>query len=366
MLAGYRVGGEYEAAAKAAQADWQAEVERVCAAGLPAEALEGRSPGLPAEAPEGRRRVTQAQIIGVLQDALGPTDVIVCAAGSLPGDLHKLWRARDPKGYHLEYGYSCMGYEIAGGLGVKMAAPERDVYVLVGDGSYLMMAQEIVTAVQERLAMTIVLLDNRGFASIGGLSEAVGSGGFGTQYRYRNPATGDLDGDALPVDLAANAESLGARVWRAGTLESRPRTRSPRHAQSNGHPSSSFPSSARLASPATTRGGTSRSPRCRAAAMCRRRERRTRSRARGSATFCDPGRKCPLFMGRARIRNDGDHSSCGAGARRNGGGRLRRHRVGRLGVSPDRTASARGGNGTARSRPCRGIRSGRVVARGRD
>ena len=220
MLAGYRVGSEYEAAVKAAQADWLAEVERVCAAGLPAEAPEGRSPGLPAEAPEGRRRVTQAQIIGVLQNALDPTDVIVCAAGSLPGDLHKLWRARDPKGYHLEYGYSCMGYEIAGGLGVKMAAPERRVCVLIGDGSYLMMAQEIVTAVQERLAMTIVLLDNRGFASIGGLSEAVGSGGFGTKYRYRNPATGDLDGDALPVDLAANAESLGARVWRAGTLES--------------------------------------------------------------------------------------------------------------------------------------------------
>jgi 3D-(3,5/4)-trihydroxycyclohexane-1,2-dione acylhydrolase (decyclizing) len=220
MLAGYRVGGEYEAAVSLAQADWQAEVGRVCAAGLPTGAPEGRSPGLSAEAPEGRRRMTQAQIIGVLQDALGPTDVIVCAAGSLPGDLHKLWRARDPKGYHLEYGYSCMGYEIAGGLGVKMAAPERRVCVLVGDGSYLMMAQEIVTAVQERLAVTIVLLDNRGFASIGGLSEAVGSGGFGTQYRYRNAATGDLDGDPLPVDLAANAESLGARVWRAETLES--------------------------------------------------------------------------------------------------------------------------------------------------
>jgi 3D-(3,5/4)-trihydroxycyclohexane-1,2-dione acylhydrolase (decyclizing) len=164
--------------------------------------------------------VTQAQVIGVLQDALEPTDVIVSAAGSLPGDLHKLWRARDPKSYHLEYGYSCMGYEIAGGLGVKMAAPDRGVYVLVGDGSYLMMAQEIVTAVQERLAITIVLLDNRGFASIGGLSEAVGSGGFGTRYRYRNAATNELDGDALPVDLAANAASLGARVWRAETLAS--------------------------------------------------------------------------------------------------------------------------------------------------
>jgi 3D-(3,5/4)-trihydroxycyclohexane-1,2-dione acylhydrolase (decyclizing) len=193
---------------KASHADWRAEVDRVCAAGLPA------------EAPEGRSQLTQAQVIGVLQDVLEPTDVIVSAAGSLPGDLHKLWRSRDPKSYHLEYGYSCMGYEIAGGLGVKMAAPDRRVYVLVGDGSYLMMAQEIVTAVQERLAITIVLLDNRGFASIGGLSEAVGSGGFGTRYRYRNAATNELDGDALPVDLAANAASLGARVWRAETLAS--------------------------------------------------------------------------------------------------------------------------------------------------
>jgi 3D-(3,5/4)-trihydroxycyclohexane-1,2-dione acylhydrolase (decyclizing) len=208
LVAGHRVSAEYADTVAASCTDWRLEVDRICAAGPPAEGAEGR------------RRVTQAQIIGVLQDALGPADVIVCAAGSLPGDLHKLWRARDPKGYHLEYGYSCMGYEIAGGLGVKMAAPERRVCVLVGDGSYLMMAQEIVTAVQERLAMTIVLLDNRGFASIGGLSEAVGSGGFGTQYRYRNAATGDLDGDALPVDLAANAESLGARVWRAETLES--------------------------------------------------------------------------------------------------------------------------------------------------
>jgi 3D-(3,5/4)-trihydroxycyclohexane-1,2-dione acylhydrolase (decyclizing) len=132
--------------------------------------------------------------------------------------LHKLWRARDPKGYHLEYGYSCMGYEIAGGLGVKMAAPERRVYVLIGDGSYLMMAQEIVTAVQERIAITIVLLDNAGFASIGGLSESLGSGGFGTRYRERNPTTGALDGDLLPIDLAANAESLGAKVWRAATI----------------------------------------------------------------------------------------------------------------------------------------------------
>ena len=107
--------------------------------------------------------------------SLGPRDVVVCAAGSLPGDLHKLWRTRDPKGYHMEYGYSCMGYEIAGGLGVKMAAPDREVYVMVGDGSYLMMAQEIVTSLQEGYKLNIVLLDNHGFSSIGGLSRACGN-----------------------------------------------------------------------------------------------------------------------------------------------------------------------------------------------
>ena len=210
LVAGWRVSSEYTATIAAAQSDWRAEVDRIC------DSRQSLAPSSPSSA-DGA--VKQAHVIGVLQEMLEPTDVIVCAAGSLPGDLHKLWRARDPKGYHMEYGYSCMGYEIAGGLGVKMAAPDRRVYVLVGDGSYLMMAQEIVTAVQERLTITIVLLDNAGFASIGGLSESLGSGGFGTRYRQRNPATGELDGAALPIDLAANAESLGATVWRASTVE---------------------------------------------------------------------------------------------------------------------------------------------------
>jgi 3D-(3,5/4)-trihydroxycyclohexane-1,2-dione acylhydrolase (decyclizing) len=143
--------------------------------------------------------------------------VVVCAAGSLPGDLHKLWRTRDPNGYHLEYGYSCMGYEIAGGLGVRMAAPDRDVYVMVGDGSYLMMAQEIVTAVQEGQKLIIVLLDNHGFSSIGGLSRACGNSGMGTEYRYRK--NGTLEGDRIPVDFVANAESLGAHSVRARSRE---------------------------------------------------------------------------------------------------------------------------------------------------
>jgi len=160
----------------------------------------------------------QSEVIGVVNEVSGPRDVVVCAAGSMPGDLHKLWRTRDPKGYHVEYGYSCMGYEIAGGLGAKMACPDRDVYVLVGDGSYLMMAQELVTAVQERIPLVVVLVQNHGFASIGQLSDSVGSQRFGTQYRYRNPATGRLDGDVLPVDLAANAASLGVQVSRARSV----------------------------------------------------------------------------------------------------------------------------------------------------
>jgi len=161
---------------------------------------------------------SQTEILGALNEFMGERDVVVQAAGSMPGDLQLLWRARDPKQYHVEYGYSCMGYEIAGGLGAKLADPSREVFVLVGDGSYLMMAQEIVTSVAERIKLTIVLVDNRGFASIGSLSESLGSQRFGTSYRYRNPETGLLDGDVLPVDLAANAASLGADVLRARTV----------------------------------------------------------------------------------------------------------------------------------------------------
>jgi 3D-(3,5/4)-trihydroxycyclohexane-1,2-dione acylhydrolase (decyclizing) len=160
----------------------------------------------------------QSEVLGAVNDVSGPRDVVLCAAGSMPGDLHKLWRTRDAKGYHVEYGYSCMGYEIAGGLGAKMAAPDRDVFVLVGDGSYLMMSQELVTAVQERIKLIVVLVQNHGFASIGRLSESLGSQRFGTAYRYRGE-DGRLSGDVLPTDLAANAESLGADVLRTHTVD---------------------------------------------------------------------------------------------------------------------------------------------------
>jgi 3D-(3,5/4)-trihydroxycyclohexane-1,2-dione acylhydrolase (decyclizing) len=198
-LEGWTADAEHTDRARALAQEWDATVEAAYTL--------GHEP-LPA----------QSEVIGAVNRTSGPRDVVVCAAGSMPGDLHKLWRTRDAKGYHVEYGFSCMGYEIAGGLGIKLADPEREVLVMVGDGSYLMMAQELVTAVQEGVKLTVVLVQNHGFASIGALSESLGSQRFGTAYRYRNPATGALDGERLPVDLAANAESLGARVIRASTV----------------------------------------------------------------------------------------------------------------------------------------------------
>ncbi|PJF48838.1 MAG: 3D-(3,5/4)-trihydroxycyclohexane-1,2-dione acylhydrolase (decyclizing) [Candidatus Thermofonsia Clade 3 bacterium] len=204
-LAGWRAPADYEARARQLHDEWDREVQRI---------YDIRHSPLP----------SQGEIIGAVNALSDPDGVIVNAAGSMPGDLHKLWRAHHPKHYHLEYGYSTMGYEIAGGLGVKMAAPEREVTVLVGDGSYLMMAQEIVTSVQEGYKLIIVLVDNQGFKSIGGLSRSLGQGGFGTRYVY--PVNGYLPGDELkddveelPVDLAENARSLGAAVFKAHTYD---------------------------------------------------------------------------------------------------------------------------------------------------
>jgi 3D-(3,5/4)-trihydroxycyclohexane-1,2-dione acylhydrolase (decyclizing) len=199
-LGDYATGQAYRDDARRLAAEWDATVERAYSLG-------------------NRPKPAQSEVIGAVNEASGPRDVVVCAAGSMPGDLHKLWRTRDPKGYHVEYGFSCMGYEIAGGLGVKMAAPDRDVYVLVGDGSYLMMSQELVTAVQEGVKLIVVLVQNHGFQSIGALSESVGSQRFGTRYRYRDQASGRLDGGVLPVDLAANAASLGVTVLRADGID---------------------------------------------------------------------------------------------------------------------------------------------------
>ena len=197
-VAGYRVDASHAARISGFRADWEKEVDRIYAV--------RKDPPL-----------SQGEVVGELNAFLEPSAVILNAAGSLPGDLHKLWRTKQPGGYHMEYGYSCMGYEIAGGLGVKMAHPQREVYVMVGDGSYLMMAQEIVTSLQEGYKLNIILLDNHGFSSIGGLSRGSGNEGMGTNYRFRR---GDkYDGEVLPVDFAANAASLGACTMRAKTHE---------------------------------------------------------------------------------------------------------------------------------------------------
>ncbi len=200
-LAGYQTSAEYRARAAELNKAWDEEVSRLYHL-------------------QHGPLISQGEVIGAINEIARPQDVIVNAAGAAPGDLHKLWRTRDPKGYHLEYGYSTMGYEIPGGLGVKLAAPEREVYIVVGDGSFLMMPQEIVTSIQEGVKLNIVLIDNHGFQSIGGLSGSLGSGGFGTHYRYRDPATGQLSGDYLPVNFAEIARGLGAHVIEAKDLPS--------------------------------------------------------------------------------------------------------------------------------------------------
>jgi 3D-(3,5/4)-trihydroxycyclohexane-1,2-dione acylhydrolase (decyclizing) len=202
-LESHQADPSWTARAASEASEWAREVARITA---------------PAAANE---LTKQASVIAAVNDAAGETGVVVCAAGSMPGDLHKLWRARDPegKGYHVEYGFSCMGYEIPGGMGIKLAAPEREVIVMVGDASYLMLPGELATAVAEGVKLTIVLVDNHGYASIGALSRSVGGAGFGTHYRAGVPVDGEPLPPPLPIDLAANAESLGARVFRAHNVD---------------------------------------------------------------------------------------------------------------------------------------------------
>ncbi|MBD8012063.1 3D-(3,5/4)-trihydroxycyclohexane-1,2-dione acylhydrolase (decyclizing) [Microbacterium sp. Re1] len=197
-LAGWRVQADHAETAAREKAEWDGIVDE-------------------AFAPSGLTLPGQPEIIGAVQAAAAPEDVIVQAAGSLPGDLHKLWRVRDPLGYHVEYAFSCMGYEIAGGLGAKRGlladGDDRDVIVMVGDGSYMMLSTELATVVAEGIKIIVILVQNHGFASIGHLSETVGSARFGTKHRMYDSQAGDFQGDAvLPVDLAMNARSYGLDV----------------------------------------------------------------------------------------------------------------------------------------------------------
>jgi 3D-(3,5/4)-trihydroxycyclohexane-1,2-dione acylhydrolase (decyclizing) len=194
-LKGYNTGKTYVQKIKKLNTEWDKIVDKVYSV-------------------EDDKNPVQAEYLGALNNFIDDKDVIVCAAGSAPGDLHKLWKTKSSKGFHLEYGNSCMGYEIPGGLGVKMADNSREVYVICGDASYLMLPADIITTIQEGYKITIILINNEGYASIGGLSDSVGGEGFGTHFKYRNPETGQLNGDFLPVDLAKNAESLGAIVYK--------------------------------------------------------------------------------------------------------------------------------------------------------
>lgn len=197
----WKTSAEYRARAEQLNKEWDAEVSR----------LYGIEHGPP---------ISQGEVIGAINAAAGARDVVLNAAGSAPGDLHKLWRSRDPRSYHMEYGYSTMGYEIPGGIGTKLADPSRQVFVVIGDGSYLMMPQEIVTCIREGIKLNLILINNHGFQSIGGLSQSIGGAGFGTNYKYRDAATGQYTGDNLPIDFAANARSLGANVIEARDLPS--------------------------------------------------------------------------------------------------------------------------------------------------
>ena len=199
-LPGYKVSSDHAAQISQLKQAWEAEVDRLFHLNT-------------------QPKPAQSEVIGAMWEASGPRDVLLSAAGSHPGDLHKLWRTRTPNGYHLEYGYSCMGYEIPGAMGAKLADPSREVYVFLGDGTYLMSPSEIVTALQEHIKLIVVLVDNKGFASIGGLSRSLGMGGFGTSYRERSGASGQLDGELMKVDYAASVRSLGAHAIKAGSIK---------------------------------------------------------------------------------------------------------------------------------------------------
>jgi 3D-(3,5/4)-trihydroxycyclohexane-1,2-dione acylhydrolase (decyclizing) len=185
---------------KALKQEWDSEVDRLYGA-------------------EHEAGFAQTRALGVIQETIDPSSVVVCAAGSLPGDLHRLWRPVEPKTYHMEYGFSCMGYEIAGAFGAALAEPSREVYAIVGDGSYLMLHSEMVTSLQEGRKITILLFDNHGFQCIHNLQRGHGSDGFGNEFRYRSQETGRLSGSYMPIDFAAHARSLGAKAYKASNAE---------------------------------------------------------------------------------------------------------------------------------------------------
>ncbi len=199
LVGDYHTGEDYVAEVAAHRAWWDSEIERLY------DSVAGELP-------------TQASLIGAVVRSGEPTDVVVNAAGSFPGDLLKLWKARESLSYQVEYGYSVMGYEIPGGIGAKLADPSREVFVMCGDATFLMMNSELATAVQEGVKITLILVDNHGFASVGNVSEQVGCEGFGCHYRYRGPDN-KYSGGIFHHDLDKICEGLGANTLKVSTLE---------------------------------------------------------------------------------------------------------------------------------------------------
>ncbi|MDC9604155.1 3D-(3,5/4)-trihydroxycyclohexane-1,2-dione acylhydrolase (decyclizing) [Xenorhabdus griffiniae] len=201
-----------------AKAAWQQELERLFSiqyqAGIKPEIAGHLDDKLEEYSETLQTSLTQTRVLGLLDQYLEPNAIIVGAAGSLPGDLQRVWQPKVPDTYHLEYGYSCMGYEIAASLGAKLACPEQPVYAMVGDGSYLMLHSELQTAIQENIKITVLLFDNAGFGCINNLQMSQGMGSFATENRYRNQQNGRLDGALIPVDFARNAESYGCKSYR--------------------------------------------------------------------------------------------------------------------------------------------------------
>ncbi|TDG00572.1 3D-(3,5/4)-trihydroxycyclohexane-1,2-dione acylhydrolase (decyclizing) [Paenibacillus piri] len=201
QLAKRNYRSSYEAGTLAAlQSQWNDEVDRLYSLDM-------------------EQGLAQTRVLGEINRFIGSKDVIVCAAGSLPGDLHRVWRTTEPKTYHMEYGFSCMGYEVSGAFGVRLAEPGGEVYALVGDGSYLMLHSELVTSIQEGRKITVLLFDNHGFQCIHGLQTSQGGGSFGNEFRRRGDGARQLNGDYMPIDFAAHARSMGAATYSATTVE---------------------------------------------------------------------------------------------------------------------------------------------------
>jgi len=198
----YQTSKDYQKTIQSLRETWDAEVNRLYRI-----SDDNNASGSP-----------QTTVLGAINNFVDDHDVVVCAAGSLPGDLHRLWRASTPKSYHVEYGFSCMGYEVAGGLGVKIAEPEREVYVVVGDGSFLMLHSELVTSIQEGYKINIIVLDNHGYQCIKNLQMSCGSKGFGNEFRHRDQNTGQLDGKFVDISFADYAKSLGAISYFANNV----------------------------------------------------------------------------------------------------------------------------------------------------